>query len=509
MAANPNKPGPVHYALVVFVISTVVLGITTYMFHREYSDRAAKITELEGKAGTLNQSIKKLDDEIQALTNQTGNKFEVKLDPSNPKNATSVVGAAFADMERFGKDLAGTTYQQTLQKLREAVDAAVADVASKAAQVASLQKDLNDQRDRLNKQVDTHRSAQEKSEADLRTTVASRDEKLNGKQVEIDRFKAENNQLVGELAQEKEGREKERKALQNLIGQLEIRIDFMRDKIDTLEGVSFEVADGLIRRVENAGNLVWIDLGEADGLKTRMTFSVYSKESQGVGRGAEDVKGKIEVTRLLGAHMAEARIVENDLYRPIVPNDLIYTPIWSPGLVEKISLVGMVDLDNDGKSDREQFKQLMAVSGAVLDNEITDEGERLPADGKITVHTKFLVLGDVPDPTTLVSEKDKAINQKITSHLTELRKEARANGVRIIKINDFLAHVGFQSKRRLFRPGEQRPFNLKAGATSTQVNESLGDRASSGTTSALFGKSKSAAQQTSSGTTSKVFGGGK
>ena len=509
MAANPNKPGPVHYALVVFVISTVVLGITTYMFHREYSDRAAKITELEGKAGTLNVSIKKLDDEIQALTDQTGNKFEMKLDPSNPKNATSVVGAAFADMERFGKDLSGTTYQQTLQKLREAVDAAVADVASKAAQVAILQKDINDQRDRLNKQVDTHRSAQEKSEADLRTTVASRDEKLNGKQVEIDRFKAENNQLVGELAQEKEGREKERKALQNLIGQLEIRIDFMRDKIDTLEGVSFEVADGLIRRVENAGNLAWIDLGEADGLKTRMTFSVYSKESQGVGRGAEDVKGKIEVTRLLGAHMAEARIVENDLYRPIVPNDLIYTPIWSPGLVEKISLAGMVDLDNDGKSDREQFKQLMAVSGAVLDNEITDEGERLPAGGKITVHTKFLVLGDVPDPTTLVSEKDKAINQKITDHLTELRKEARANGVRIIKINDFLAHIGFQSKRRLFRPGEQRPFNLKAGATSTQVNESLGDRSSSGTTSALFGKSKSAAQQTSSGTTSKVFGGGK
>ncbi len=509
MAANPNKPGPVHYALVVFVISTVVLGITTYMFHREYSDRAAKITELEGKAGTLNQSIKKADDEIQALTNQTGNKFEVKLDPSNPKNATSVVGAAFADMERFGKDFAGTTYQQTLQKLREAVDAGVADVASKAAQVASLQKDLNDQRDRLNKQVDTHRTAQEKSEADLRTTVASRDEKLNGKQVEIDRFKAENNQLVGELAQEKEGREKERKGLQTLIGQLETRIDVMRGKIDTLEGVSFEVADGLVRRVENASNSVWIDLGEADGLKTRMTFSVYSKESQGVGRGAEDVKGKIEVTRLLGDHMAEARIVENDLYRPIVPNDLIYTPIWSPGLIEKFALVGMVDLDNDGKSDREQFKHLLAVSGAVLDNEITDLGERLPADGKITVHTKFLVLGDIPDPTTLVSEKEKDINRKLTDHLTELRKEARANGVRIIKINDFLAHIGFQSKRRLFRPGEQRPFNLKAGVTSTQTNESLGDRSSSGTTSALFGKSKSAAQQTSSGTTSKVFGGGK
>ena len=509
MAAAANKPGAVHYALIVFVMLSVILGITTYMFHREYSDRAAKITELEGKAGTLNQNIKKLDDDVQALKIQTGNKFEVVLDPANPKAATSVVGAALADMERFGKDFAGTTYQQTLQKLREAVDASATDVASKAAQVASLQKDLNDQRDRLNKQVDTHRAAQEKSEADLRTTVASRDEKLNAKQVEIDRFKAENNQLIGELAQEKEGRDKDRKLSQTTISGLESRIDYMRDKIDILEGVSFEVADGLIRRVENASNSVWIDLGEADGLKTRMTFSVYSKESQGVGRGAEDVKGKIEVTRLLGDHMAEARIIENDLYRPIVPNDLIYTPIWSPGLIEKFALVGTVDLDNDGRSDREQFKQLLAVSGATLDNEITDAGERIPANGKITVHTKFLVLGDVPDPTTLVSEKEKAINKLITDHQSELRREARVNGVRIIKLNDFLAHIGFQNKRRLFRPGEQRPFNIKAGTTGTQTNAPAGDRSSSGATSALFGKSKSAAQQTSSGAPSKAFGSGK
>ena len=207
--------------------------------------------------------------------------------------------------------------------------------------------------------------------------------------------------------------------------------------------------------------------------------------------------------------MAEARIIENDLYRPIVPNDLIYTPIWSPGLIEKFALVGTVDLDNDGRSDREQFKQLLAVSGATLDNEITDAGERIPADGKITVHTKFLVLGDVPDPTTLVSEKEKAINKLITDHQSELRREARVNGVRIIKLNDFLAHIGFQNKRRLFRPGEQRPFNIKAGTTGTQTNAPAGDRSSSGATSALFGKSKSAAQQTSSGAPSKAFGSGK
>ncbi len=439
----------------------------------------------------------------------TGRKFELVEDTTNPQNMNAVAPAARKDMADFGKDVAGTTYAETLQKLREALDAASADVASKTTQIASLQKDLNEQKTRLNAQVDTHRKAQEKAEADLRNTVASRDEKLNAKQTEIDRHKADINQLTAELAQEKEGREKERKKLQDEITQLEIRIDFMREKIDELEKVSFEVADGKIRRVENAANTVWIDLGESDMLKPRMTFSVYAKENQGVGRGAEDVKGKIEVTRLLGPHMAEARIIENDLYRPIVPDDLIYTPIWSPGLVEKISIIGPIDLDNDGRSDRENFKQLLAVSGAVIDNEVDDEGNRIPEDGKITVQTKFLVLGEIPDLTTVVNEDEKAKVSKINAHLTEMRKEARANGVRIIKMNDFLGYIGFQSKRRMFRPGDQRPFTLKSGATSTAVNEPLGDRASSGQTSGVFSKSKSAPQQTSSGSTSKLFGGNK
>lgn len=507
MAAASNKPGAVHYALIIFVMLSVILGITTYMFHREYSDRAAAIAKLEGEASTRTATIKTQDDQIQALKKQTGFPFEVVEDVSNPNNATTTLGAVTEAMGKFGKDLAGKTVAETLQKLREALDAATADVASKTAQVATLQKDLNDQRSRLNAQVDTYRKDKEKAETDLRGTISTRDERIQAKQTEIDRLKGDNNQLTGELAQEKEGREKERKKLEQTIAELETRIDIMREKIDELENVSFEVADGLIRRVENASKTVWINLGEADFLKPRMTFSVYAKENQGVGRGAEDVKGKIEVTRVLDAHMAEARIIDEDLYRPMLQGDLIYTPIWSPGLIEKISIIGSIDLDKDGRSDREQFHQMIAVSGAEIDNEVDDNGNRLPEDGKITIQTKFLVLADIPDENTALSDADKEKLAKIRSHLTEMRKEARTNGVRIIKMNDFLGYVGFHSKRRMFRPGDERPFTLKGGATSTAVNEPLGDRSSSGQTSGVFSKKKSAPQQSSSGATSKLFGG--
>ena len=530
MAAASNKPGAVHYALIVFVMLSVILGITTYMFHREYSDRAAKIFEVEETAKKQTATIKKYDDEIQALITLTGNKFETVLDQANRDNATSVVGAANLDMANHGKDLKEANYRQTLQKLREALDATSADVGSKTAAIAALQKDLNDQRTRLNTQIDTHRKAQEKAEADLRNLIAKRDEMLNSKQTEIDRHKADVNQLTAELAQEKEGREKQVNSLQTELGRLEVRIDILKDKNNVLSGERFEQADGLIAAISTP-RTVLIDLGEADKLKKGMTFSVYPKDNRALGAELDELKanvdqayndqkvgvverdnrkqvlnftglkGKIAVTRLLGAHSAEAQIIEEDLYRPMVRGDVIYTPIWSPGLVEKISIIGDIDLDGDGKSDREQFHQLMAASGVVIDNEIDDAGGRIPAEGKISVQTKFLVLGSIPDSADIVGENEKARVALIEGHRKAMYGEARSNGVRVVKLNDFLAHIGFQAKRRMFRPGDNVPYALKDGLKPI-VNAPLGESSNS---KDVF-RPKSAPQQQSSGTTSKAFG---
>ena len=534
MAAASNKPGAVHYALIVFVMMSVILGITTYMFHREYSDRAAKITELEAKAGTQTQTIKKNDDEIQALKKKTGRPFEQIEDTTNAANANTVIGAIVKDLGDFGKDLAGTTYAETLQKLREALDAASTDVGSKVAAIAALQKDLNDQKTRLNAQIDTHRKAQEKSEADLRNLVASRDEKLNAKQVEIDRHKADINQLTGELAQEKEANEKRVKKLTDDLAQLEARIDILQEKNNVLSGVRFEQPDGLIAAVNNTSRTVVINLGQLDQLKPRMTFSIYPSDNRALGAELDELKsnvdkaysdgkigvgerddrkqvlsftgmkGKIEVTQILGPHSAEARIIEEDLYRPMIPGDIIYTPTWSPGLIEKISIIGDIDLDGDGKSDRDQFRQFLAVSGVVIDNEIDDAGERIPAGGKITVQTKFLVLGNIPDRADIVGDNEKARVDKINSHLTDMRKEARANGVRIVRLNDFLNQAGFGAKRRMFRPGDQVPYTLNSGALKPPVNAPLGDNS---TSKEVF-RPRSVPQQQSTGTTSKLFGKG-
>jgi hypothetical protein len=507
MAAASNKPGAVHYALIVFVMITVVLGIVSYMNHREYSDQAAAMTELTKQVSDSKRLVSARVDEVQALKKTIGYMFDLVDDATNPQNANTVKAAALKNMADFGKEFAGKDYAESMQKLREALDAALADRDSKAGQVATLEKDLKAERDKLNARVDTASKAQTKAESDKRDVISVQDERLKAKQDELDKVKQDNNTLTADLAAEKEAHEKTLKTKNNEVAQLENRIELLREKLNEIEKTSFEIAKGLIQRVDNSAKLVWINLGSDDFLKPRMTFSVYSKENHGVGRGAEDIKGKIEVTRILGSHIAEARILDEDLFRPMVANDLIYTPLWSPGLVEKIAFVGLMDLDGDGKSDWEELKQLLAISGADVDTYVDENGKRLPEGSKITVHTKFLVRGLIPEPDQVpVTERDRV--NEIRKHEIEMVKEARVNGVRTIKLNDFLAFIGFESKRRMFRPGQERPFNLKAGAASASAGESIGDRSSTGSVSGSFNSAtskKSAPQKSSDGHTSKLF----
>ena len=90
MAAASNKPGAVHYALIIFVMLTVVLGIVSYMNHREYSNQAASMTDMTGKVSKLEREIKNKDDQVQVLKKLVGRNFELVDDANDPKNANTV-----------------------------------------------------------------------------------------------------------------------------------------------------------------------------------------------------------------------------------------------------------------------------------------------------------------------------------------------------------------------------------------------------------------------------------
>ncbi|HEV3136764.1 MAG TPA: hypothetical protein VGZ26_02650, partial [Pirellulales bacterium] len=147
---------------------------------------------------------------------------------------------------------------------------------------------------------------------------------------------------------------------------------------------------------------------------------------------------------LVGPHMAEARIVDDDLGDPIMPGDQIFSPTWEPGRAEHFALAGKMDIDRDGDSDRQRIRDLIALNGGVIDEEVADDGKK---SGEMSINTKFLILGDEPKPGE--GESAKALLESWTA----INTEAQTHGVKTIPMYEFLDYMGFKPEERTVKLG--------------------------------------------------------
>jgi hypothetical protein len=214
------------------------------------------------------------------------------------------------------------------------------------------------------------------------------------------------------------------------------------------------------------------------------------------------------VTRIRGPKLAEARIIEEDMRRPIQEGDPIHTPLWSRGMSPYFSFVGVLDLNGDGKSDRELLHSILQNAGAKVEVEVNDKGERIPEEGRLSVRTKFLVIGEMEDPTEYPGYDDKQQELKtVMEERNKLLSEARRQGIRVVNFPDFLSYIGYIPQQRLYVAGEDRKFTLKAGARSASTDEVTGSsRLSTGQVSEIFKRDGSSRRQKgSTGTASGMY----
>src|SRR5690606_3685373 len=108
---------------------------------------------------------------------------------------------------------------------------------------------------------------------------------------------------------------------------------------------------------------------------------------------------------------------------------------------EKVAFVGFLDLDRDGHSDRERIFSRVRNAGAEIISWVDDEGVRHGAD-KLDIETRYLVVGDTEPPKDLDDPAKKKAFEEIATHRQEMAEEARQQGVTIVNLNDFWAHIG-------------------------------------------------------------------
>jgi len=512
MAAPSKKPEAIHFFAIFLFLMAAVCGGGWYMAFKDMRLTQAQLkTANDAKATAEANAAKNAQDvqESKALLGNQQPEFGSMGDPAKPN---TVVGDMTALIKKVGS-LSAENNPAALTTITVALNDFASKLSTATLEVTKLRQEkeaLNLQLQQVNTQaqarVDELNTAKNNAEADLQKLVSQKEEELKAKDMEITRA---DDELRRERV-EKEGLRDElqrtRDDYEKRIGMLKATVNFYRKQLQDVLDPNFEVADGKIRSVDPENHLAWINLGSLDNLRPQTSFAVYVKDNSGLSRTVKDIKAKIEVTEVLGPHLAKARIISEDLRRPIAEEDPIYSPVWHHGKQQWFSFVGMIDFDGDGTYDRKMLEDRLKSSNAEIEVLVNEQGIREPADSKLTPRTKFLVVGPLGDPTLFPGqdEKQEQIRRTLAEHKA-LVDEATENGVRVINLQDFLAMMGIEPQQRLFRPGDNRPFTLKAGARSTGVNDTIGDRTSSGQVSGKYTPDRIGAQKESSGQTSKLF----
>jgi hypothetical protein len=497
MAAS-TKPTGVHYALVFFVLATVVCLVGWLVTRRGVEELKNSNVSLDKKAKDADAAARTAVGDVDQIKKKLGSGFDQVGDAGNPN---SVLGNMEEQIRNFGAGLTSPTLHDLLAKQAEALrntTAARDGLQDKLAQELAL---FEQQKTELNAQLAAEKAARGQTDKDKTDADNTHSEELKKKESDIAELRKAIAQTQQEYDEYKESAEKLNKQLSQRVASLLSINNKLTAELDEINRQSFDEADGSIVWVDVSARRVWINLGEVDGLRPRTSFSVYRKDHSGVGRGSrphaagpDDIKGSIEVMRIMGPHQAEARILGDDIYNPIGKGDPIYSPLWSPGRGESFSIVGVMDLDGDGRSDRDLLHEIITASGAAVDNEVDDKGNLFingkpaedPTKPQLSERTKFVVKGKIADLTSTADKEEQAVISRINEIQREMDQQARERGIRIVSLSDFLSFMGYKTQRRLFVPGGETPFTLKFGNRAASTEKSTGSNASTGNTSSAF-----------------------
>jgi hypothetical protein len=316
-------------------------------------------------------------------------------------------------------------------------------------------------------------------QAELKAEQTRNSEKEQVLTTQLDEIKRQHADLTAKLKDEEDAFRKQVADLTNDKQRLEKVVDEKTQLIALLTKVDTDVADGRITDVAPGSDRVYIDLGSADGLRSKQRFAVYDRSETIY----EKYLGKafIEVTEVQGPHRALARIIpqprvedivdainlderagkltpdqaanlrvqvinKRRIINPVLTQDYVVSDVWDPGYSVSVALAGDIDFNDDGISDLAIVQSRIEQNGGLVVAKHDANGE---VTGAIDSTTRYIVVGD--EPTTPAALKA----------YTELIEAAKRFGVRQTSLRELYHALGYQ--------GEAKVERLDAGGSTNFV----------------------------------------
>lgn len=459
-------------SLIVFVILTIALGVTTYFGFKGLAAQKAELATAQSELNNVKSENETLTADVAAAKRAVGFNEAMK--------SSDIVAAMTKDVEdALGENAGSKTYKDAVADLKKSISAMDAKIAGLAADRDKQIKDALSSIDLAGEQQKTFGAnvdaAQSQQDANLATARKDYDDLTNQfvektKEFDSVSYDARKSVLVARAETT------ENKELADRFA--EINLDLGR-RIDELTNVEFKSADGSVVYADQVARTVRLDVGVDDGIRPLMTFNVYPPEVY--DEGGVPSKGTIQVVRTMESHACEAKILSDDSLTPIQPGDLIYTSFWKRGEVERYAFDFRLDVNNDGYSDLNELINLVESNGFEVAAYLDDTGK---LHGKITPDVTRVVVPNFP-LSSILSADAKMTDAERATYLaaeTDFLKTAKANGVREMRLDDFLVRMDYKATEQVVRnakdPSEVDAFDTGVADAPVAPVFNSGDRVS-------------------------------
>ncbi|MDR2346196.1 MAG: hypothetical protein LBE18_09035 [Planctomycetaceae bacterium] len=411
------------------------------------------------------------------------------------------------DMKKYVPDIADShNYRFALSKLYDELDASKKNHEETKLNYKQLEANYKNLQKLYDTIITKHDSERTKAIADLEQQRVEFKNTLNTFSTQITNLEGEKIAIQTKADQDiktaNDTASNERKRAENA----EKLCSELGSKLQQLLRPIFDRPDGVVEIVDLNTRAVVVDIGYADGVESKMTFSVYDSKIAGISYdsslyGDSPVlceackrnvklhasKASIEITKILGPHKSEARIIVDQLVNPILVGDVIHSPIWDRGQKLRIALGAGMFLPEVGNPASDpslgslvDIKNMIIECGGTVDSYISDgrsdsntkRGEIIGLDN-ITADTSFIVIG-----TTKENEQE---NEIMIAQDT-MRKKARALAVKEISLKELMLKLGWRN------PTPLRDYGTEANEYDLKIKPEGGQPRSTGIVSPIYDK---------------------
>jgi hypothetical protein len=473
--AAANESQGLKIAVAAFVTLTVALAVTSYFLYTAYSRSEAM---LESERDKLTKSQRAASDavnqydEFRKLAGARAEEFDpakaevagfFKKNSDRINNLVTATNAAIQKAQQAGadsKDLEEAkarvqtivnSYQSepnknffsTLDRLTELLEnisllstemsTNYLGLRKSLESTTSVAKQVNDIQSKVASDSKTELEAEHTNHEKLRQELLTKVDQL---QTDNDKKTTQIANLETQYRQLKD--ESDRK--------LELANAIIREKQDILDKNEnvLDKPDGYITFVDPDRHEVQVNINRRQGARPQMKMTVFDAASPGVP--TEKPKGNIQLIQV-GDQYSIAHIdkVVNEIH-PIRVGDIVYSPAWSPEEPMRFALIGKIDVNRDGKDDRQDLKRLIEEAGGIVDYDLPPPNYGKES-GKLTARISWYVTDDrMPLRQLFEKRTDAAVAEQ--AQFDKKRglaiKEARAEGIRPMELGRLLAYLGYE-----------------------------------------------------------------